>query len=806
MAPSILLPLLGYLGIAVFITGDALFQGRVLVVSQGDGYVSFYSSLCFFAQWIKKGIFPFWNPLTLCGHPSGLHAISTFDLYHLFAWFLPIHTAYNTVQFLVVWLKGFFLYLFLKRWNFPWFAAFVGGTLWAFLPSGKDDTGLFFMALSFLVVDRYLDKRNRLNLVWVMIAAVFHLLNVNPHSFVLHFLFITAYAVCREPSSPAPAAGRALRVLIPFLLAGGAVMFHFARLFELLLHSSRLSVSQIQVLSPLHYPLVLFPGLYESFSRPELSFIPARSLQGLFSSLPFLKNVQAFVEPPYVGIFPVYAFGAWFLRPRPPFPRSSDRTPDALASFAATSLGVLLIYLSLHPVLHSLFIRHVPFLSGMHNLNRTFQIYYFCFSLLTAWGMEALLRRSPENDRGLQKMKKWLGGGLTLCVGALFLGRLALFHFRERVAEKIVSGLSASSTLEFQNQRVEDFFSYLQSVASFKNPYLILPIVLIVSLGVLLHLNQRKRIPARLVKILLLLFLIMDLGAWNGFPLKGSTPGELSRYADVAKAIKQDASLYRVMVLDDGSLNPNIQFLRPESNLIFDLAIPDGYQQLYNGRYVPLYHLLTKNTTPGREWNGMLQSFNEFNEDLADLMGVKYFVTSITNATLENRAGYQKIAEVPPYKIFRNTDALPRAFVARNIHWVSSDDEALGYLEQHPENLKQTLVLKARDPLPLKGREGEISDEVEITRYEPNQVQIQANLGGEGYLVLTDNVYPGWKAYLDQKEVPFEIADYTFRAVRMGPGPHILEWVYQPPSLKWGFFISIGSLLLFLLCLRKQPA
>lgn len=800
-----LLPCLAYLAIAVFISRDALFYGRVLSASQGDGYVSFYSSLYFFIQWIQKGVFPLWNPLTLCGHPSGLHAISTFDLYHLFGLFLPIHTVTNVVQFLVVWLKGVFLFLFLRRWNFPWLGAFVGGALWAFLPSGKDDTGLFFMALSFLLVDRYLDQKTRFNLGWVAVASVLHLLNVNPHSFVLHFLFIMAYAVYRESSSPGHAIGGALRVTIPFLLAGGVAMFHFARLFELLLHSSRLSVSQIQVLSPFHYPLVLFPRLYESFSRPELSFIPARSLQSLFSAVPFLKNVQAFIEPPYVGIFPVYALCAWFLLPRPTFRRPTNRTPDRLAAFGAASLVVLLIYLSLHPLLHSLFIRHLPFLSGMHNLNRTFQIYYFCFSILTAWGIEELLRRSPENNVCLQKMKKWLGGGLVLLASALFLGRFILLHFKERVAEKIVSGLNASSNLEFQQQRVEDFFSYLQSVASFKNPYLVLPVVLVLSLLLLLHLNQRGRIPAALFKILLPLFLIMDFGLANGLPLKSSTPEELARYGDVAEAIKQDTSLYRVMLLDDGSLNPNIQFLRPESNLVFDLAIPDGYQQLYNGRYVPLYHLLTRNTTPGREWNGMLQSFNEFDEDWADLMGVKYFVTSITNAKLENKPGYQKIAETPPYKIFRNVGALPRAFVARNIHWVSKDHEALEYLQQHRENLRSAVVLKGTGRPPLKNEGGKVRDEVEITRYEPNRVQIQANLGEEGYLVLTDNAYPGWKAYLDQTEVPIEIADHTFRAVRMGAGPHLLEWVYRPPSLKWGIFISLVSLVLFLFYLRTHP-
>ena len=90
--------------------------------------------------------------------------------------------------------------------------------------------------------------------------------------------------------------------------------------------------------------------------------------------------------------------------------------------------------------------------------------------------------------------------------------------------------------------------------------------------------------------------------------------------------------------------------------------------------------------------------------------------------------------------------------------------------------------------------ECEGAEEVTILSYDPSRVVVKASLGAQGYLVLTDPYYPGWRARVDGEERPIHRADYLFRAVQLDAGEHIVEWVYAPPSLRLGLILSLISL------------
>ena len=66
----------------------------------------------------------------------------------------------------------------------------------------------------------------------------------------------------------------------------------------------------------------------------------------------------------------------------------------------------------------------------------------------------------------------------------------------------------------------------------------------------------------------------------------------------------------------------------------------------------------------------------------------------------------------------------------------------------------------------------------------------------DGYLVLLDSYYPGWKAEVDGRAVPIERADYLFRAVFVTQGEHTVTFSYEPDSLKVGLLISIATAVL----------
>ena len=67
-------------------------------------------------------------------------------------------------------------------------------------------------------------------------------------------------------------------------------------------------------------------------------------------------------------------------------------------------------------------------------------------------------------------------------------------------------------------------------------------------------------------------------------------------------------------------------------------------------------------------------------------------------------------------------------------------------------------------------------------------------LGSPGYLVFSDAMYPGWRARVDGQEVEIWTADILFRAVQLEAGDHLVEFTFEPRSLRVGGVISLSGL------------
>ncbi len=140
---------------------------------------------------------------------------------------------------------------------------------------------------------------------------------------------------------------------------------------------------------------------------------------------------------------------------------------------------------------------------------------------------------------------------------------------------------------------------------------------------------------------------------------------------------------------------------------------------------------------------------------------------------------------------WENLDVLPRAFVVHAAE-VVNDDTAFARLDGKEFRADQQVLLAEGQPLgPTTIRARDVT---EIRDYQPERVELRVTTDQPGYLVLTDSWYPGWNAFVDGRSAPIYRADVLFRAVRIEPGSHAVEFVYQPVSLLWGIAVSLVSL------------
>jgi uncharacterized membrane protein YfhO len=74
---------------------------------------------------------------------------------------------------------------------------------------------------------------------------------------------------------------------------------------------------------------------------------------------------------------------------------------------------------------------------------------------------------------------------------------------------------------------------------------------------------------------------------------------------------------------------------------------------------------------------------------------------------------------------------------------------------------------------------------------EANYVGVRTSSAAPSVLVLSENHYPGWRAYVDGEEADLLRVDYNLRGVALAAGEHEVEFVYRPGSLIAGLVVSL---------------
>ena len=138
--------------------------------------------------------------------------------------------------------------------------------------------------------------------------------------------------------------------------------------------------------------------------------------------------------------------------------------------------------------------------------------------------------------------------------------------------------------------------------------------------------------------------------------------------------------------------------------------------------------------------------------------------------------------------IYRNHDALPRAFVVHRARVVAGDEKALAALDAASFSPREEAILSSGEGLTIEPGD---PDQVQVVSYEPERVVIEAELASEGYLILLDSYDPGWRALVDGVEAEIHRANTLFRAVHLSAGQHTIVFAYDPLSFNVGAAISL---------------
>lgn len=214
----------------------------------------------------------------------------------------------------------------------------------------------------------------------------------------------------------------------------------------------------------------------------------------------------------------------------------------------------------------------------------------------------------------------------------------------------------------------------------------------------------------------------------------------------------------------------------------FGIQDAGGYSSFYPRRYGEFLHLSQKGHGSRFPDNfSRWVYFKKFGSPLLDIINVKYVLLSASVKTEHQKLKLVYDGEI---KIYENTGAFPRAFFVPTYQFCKSRTEAYDTLALYAaSDFRKKVILESlpsEDFQQDDDSEKDAEHEVRLISYEPGRIEAEVSTNQNGFLVLSDNYHPAWRAEADGEETEILRANYIMRAIPIKSGDHKVTLTFHP--------------------------
>jgi len=723
-----------------------------------DGIAYFYPARSLLADAIRRFEIPLWNPYQMCGAPflaDGQSAV--LYLPNLLFAVMPPDRAFGLLAALHLLGAGAFTYIFLRALGLGRIASTFGGI--AFMLSGFAivwlELPVFLSAGVWLPLALYLSHRAHENrsiyfATGAGVAIALSMLGGHPQIAFYVLLAVAMYWLVMAVSA---------RKEVPVWHSVGLAILTFAVGFALAA-PQLLPSAELAELS--HRGGVVPTGEgYAAYSRLAMPFthlilVLAPDFFGNPSRGTFWGPREYAEYCAYVGILTLMlaplAFG------------SKGKLRRHARLFGG--LAILALLMALGTGVNRAFYFGAPGWARSGSPARVLFLFMFSASVLGALGLERVLREDDRRSVARQV--------LFSALGILLFGWAMLYLNLNRLPPDI-----GPLVLRSLGPQVRA-----------------LGILLLAGVALLLLIASGK-LSRPLGGVLIIGVLAADLLVFGvGYNLTSSR-SEVYPCARLTRILGAGRDFSRIMPINDNwSLRefPDA-VLPPNSASVYRLFDVQGYDSLYPVRYKALLDAAAGGRDSSPRENGNMLFARNPDSPVYDLLGVRWFVS-----TRPFREGQKAIDGC---YLRGNPDAFPRAFIVHAIEY-AEDQDALRKIAEGETDLRCVALISFEDAKHLKLYPDNAEykarvDSAVITDYAFNRVRLKASAVRSGLLVLADQYYHGWKAFVDGREKPVIRVDYALRGVPIPSGRCEVVFRYDPASYKTGLKVAGGALLLILL-------
>jgi len=731
----------------------------------------------FYVSFVKQfHQIPMWNPYLYGGLPyvDAMHG-DTFYPLAILQFFLPIHRALGWKLVLTVFLAGLFSYLCLRTFNFNRMVSFLGALAYMFSANlvsfvyGGHEGRMYIISilpLLFLFVEKGLNTKKIIYYLGLGLSIGLLILANHPQLayyalWALGLYFIFRLGLKLKETKEGSFIQKVKPIVSQVLLFVLAVMVGL--LFAL-----------VQILPPTIYVNKYSPRAggkgYEyatSWSAhpeelvsqviPEFAGLNVQDENTYWGRNPFKLNSD------YGGIVSlILALLALFLVKE-----------KKIWFFLGLALLALIYSLGAHTPIYKLFYWLVPQVKNFRAPSLILFLFNFSTVFLACFGIQKILNGLKSGDE-----KEILFKLLKILV-IIFLVLAFLFTVAGNILLSIWNGILYN-----------DISPAKKAVLAENLPNIVrgfwVSFILVGLLAAALYLLVKEKIKPSLFVFWVSALIVLDLWRIDFKFIKDFDYFGYFREDSAIEFLKNDKEQFRT--LDLPGTYPGQNFLA-----FYGIAEVFGY----HGNQLKIYDEFTE-----REYRESAPTQQEFsNRYLEFLFGRKIDLLSVKYLLSRREFSHPKFSKVfsgDGIFVYQNKDCLPWARIVFKYEVISNKDQILKRLSEPDFDYRNSVILEEKPDLVLvKSDTISPSGSAQIVEDHINSFKVKAKLSDPGLLILSQNYYPAWKAYVDGKETKVYRPDYLFRAVPLDKGEHEVEFIYKSTAYR----IGKTSTLLTSLCL-----
>ncbi|MCE5299555.1 MAG: YfhO family protein [Spirochaetia bacterium] len=725
---------------------------------------------------IRAGDMPFWNPYIYCGNPlmANMQSAIFYPLNIFFHVFDPL-TGTRITTFCTFFIMAASVYFLLRLYKHSEEASLRGAVFFAFSTFSTvkavefaDINTMAWMPAVIYFTKKYADSGRVQDKLLIPFALSMSLLGGHPQFFAYgYFVFLCFYfyETLLRGGVRDNWAGSLKQFLLINIIFAGIVMIQVLPTLEFIMNSRR-TMGGIGVRESASTSL--------QFEHIIAFFAPV--LANFFSKETLFLNWIGLVDIGVLGVM-LFFCGAIYTADR-------GRRNLLMGMFAFSLIAAFLGSIPFYPWIFE----HVGVLRTIRYPGKAIVIAFFVICFFAASGYDALFEEKKER---LAPFAKWVIitaiAGLLLYAAADFL-RDPIIKLYKDIFDPLISFQKLLDMIENYSRLLPSFFLF--------ECLLLVSAAIVYAVAVKGIKGPVMRYSAAATA---LLCMMTFSSAWSGI------------YAKIDWMKIETTQIRRLLA--DNSLSSN-RILAPiaGNRFIYECV----YESIYD-----LYYYNMDSMTPNMVMNHKLRNADGFDSlFLGDFAALKTLLNDIDNpwdAPAFGLLGVKYISSKPAISgkslkfvskgwndLYLNTNNMGPAFIAgrgSKVHTASRKDAAEYYVKNGLLPSRDILVepqdkIYADDAVAASTGSGGDS-KVSVAWKGLNTCEVDVE-GPGGLMVVTDNYYPGWKAWVDGKKTKVIRADITFKAVTVGPGAHKVRFKYDPPEFMPAAVISIMLLLVLL--------